>query len=67
MSAPIMSRFDLFFVIMDEVNESSDWNIARHIVNFHQHKEDGVEPPFSVDTLMRYLKYVRSLRPMVSF
>ncbi|KAJ3050447.1 MCM DNA helicase complex subunit mcm6 [Rhizophlyctis rosea] len=66
MSAPIMSRFDLFFVIMDEVNDTSDWNIARHIVNFHQHKEEGVEPPYSVGTLMRYLKYARSLRPMLT-
>ncbi|KAJ3040792.1 MCM DNA helicase complex subunit mcm6 [Rhizophlyctis rosea] len=66
MSAPIMSRFDLFFVILDEVNEHSDWNIARHIVHFHQHKEEGVQPEYSVDTLMRYLKYARALRPMLT-
>lgn len=27
-SAPIMSRFDLFFVILDECNEQADRNIA---------------------------------------
>ncbi len=36
-SAPIMSRFDLFFIILDECERSSDEKIARHIVckSFH--------------------------------
>jgi hypothetical protein len=37
LSAPIMSRFDLFFVILDECDEVADYNIARHIVQLHQH------------------------------
>lgn len=35
-SAPIMSRFDLFYVILDECNEQADKNIAQHIVNLHR-------------------------------
>src|SRR5262245_39772143 len=35
-SAPIMSRFDLFFVVLDECDEIVDYNIARHIVNVHR-------------------------------
>ena len=31
-SAAIMSRFDLFFVILDECNPVTDEQIARHIV-----------------------------------
>merc|ERR1711965_365197 len=31
MTSPIMSRFDLFFVVVDEQNDTSDYNIARHI------------------------------------
>ncbi|THH05787.1 hypothetical protein EW145_g4546 [Phellinidium pouzarii] len=31
MSAPIMSRFDLFFVVLDECDEKMDLNIAEHI------------------------------------
>lgn len=34
-SAPIMSRFDLFYVILDECNEVADKNIASHIVALH--------------------------------
>lgn len=35
-SPPIMSRFDLFFVIVDEKKEDDDFHIARHIVNMHR-------------------------------
>jgi len=35
-SPPIMSRFDLFFVVCDEKREEDDFNIARHIVNMHR-------------------------------
>jgi DNA replication licensing factor MCM6 len=35
-SAPIMSRFDLFVVVLDEGDELVDYNIAPHIVNIHQ-------------------------------
>ena len=34
-SAPILSRFDLFFVILDECNERLDRLIAQHIVSNH--------------------------------
>lgn len=30
MSAPIMSRFDLFFIVLDECDEETDFNIAKY-------------------------------------
>jgi len=38
MSAPIMSRFDLFFVVLDECDEVTDYHVAKHIINTHQHQ-----------------------------
>ena len=38
-SAPIMSRFDLFFVATDECDEFKDYSIAQHIVNLHRMKD----------------------------
>ncbi|KAJ3262196.1 MCM DNA helicase complex subunit mcm6 [Chytriomyces hyalinus] len=66
MSPPIMSRFDLFFVILDECEPSTDSNIARHIVNFHRMQEDGLQPPYSTAQLQNYLKYTRALKPKLS-
>ncbi|CAB3401280.1 unnamed protein product [Caenorhabditis bovis] len=36
MSAPIMSLFDLFFVLVDECNEVTDYAIARRILDNHR-------------------------------
>ena len=47
MTAPIMSRFDLFFVIVDECNEVSDYNIASHITGMHRLKDAALNPPFT--------------------
>ena len=35
-SPPIMSRFDIFFVIFDDKNDDEDWQIAEHIVRMHR-------------------------------
>ncbi|KAI9091287.1 MCM2/3/5 family-domain-containing protein [Phlyctochytrium arcticum] len=66
MSPPIMSRFDIFFVLLDECNEITDWNIARHIVNFHQHQADGIDPDYTVEQLLRFLTFARALRPVMT-
>ncbi|KAL2761113.1 hypothetical protein ACRALDRAFT_2092861 [Sodiomyces alcalophilus JCM 7366] len=63
MSAPIMSRFDLFFVILDECSESVDRNLAEHIVGVHQLRDDAVEPEFSTEQLQRYIRFARTFRP----
>ncbi|KAA8499259.1 DNA replication licensing factor mcm6 [Porphyridium purpureum] len=48
MSAPIMSRFDLFFVIVDKPDKDADFKIARFVVDLHcagrqgeAHRDDG--------------------------
>ena len=38
-SPPIMSRFDLYFIICDEIDDVSDRNLSEFIVSMHQKKE----------------------------
>src|SRR5258708_71538 len=66
MSAPIMSRFDLFFVVLDECNPNVDENIARHIVNVHRFRSEAVQPEFSTAALQRYIRYARTFNPKVT-
>ena len=40
MSAPIMSRFDLFYIILDVCDPDSDSKIARHILEQHQNQHN---------------------------
>lgn len=66
MSAPIMSRFDLFFVVLDECNESVDMNIAQHIINVHRFKDSAIAPEFSTEAIQRYIRYARTFQPKLT-
>ncbi len=65
MTAPIMSRFDLFFVVLDECSETVDWNLASHIVNVHRKKDEALNPEFTTEQLQRYIRYARTFKPKV--
>ena len=71
-SAPIMSRFDLFFVILDECNNYSDLNIARHIVNLQKeghinYNQDEINDPgrrfYTQEDVSLYLRYAKHFKP----
>lgn len=62
-SAPIMSRFDLFFVVFDEKRDDEDFQIAQHIVNMHRLKEESLHPEFSTENLQTYIKFCRTIKP----
>ncbi|KAL1968020.1 hypothetical protein VTN77DRAFT_2437 [Rasamsonia byssochlamydoides] len=64
LSAPIMSRFDLFFVIRDEPNETVDRNLAEHIVNVHMNRDEAVQPELSTEQLQRYIRFARTFKPV---
>ena len=66
LTSAIMSRFDLFFVVLDEQDERIDYAIAKHILAVHQHGTVYAaeqEPPFSTLELQRYIRYARSIKP----
>ncbi|GAV47960.1 hypothetical protein ZYGR_0I02560 [Zygosaccharomyces rouxii] len=66
MTAPIMSRFDLFFVVLDDCNEKIDTELASHIVDLHMKKDDAIDPPYNADQLRRYIKYARTFKPILT-
>ncbi|TIA85701.1 hypothetical protein E3P99_03917 [Wallemia hederae] len=66
MSAPIMSRFDLFFVVLDECNENVDDMLARHIVNIHRFRDEALEPEFNTEQLQRFIRYCRTFQPRMT-
>lgn len=66
MTGPILSRFDLFFVILDECNERIDTQLATHIVNLHLFRDDALNPPYSKEQVLRYIKYARNVKPKLT-
>ena len=65
-SPAIMSRFDLFFVVLDDCNAVNDRSIASHIVAVHQHKEQALHPPVPHEKLQKYVRYARTIDPKIS-
>lgn len=68
LSAPIMSRFDLFFILVDECNEITDYAIARKIIDLHSNIEDQqqVEQVYTRDDVLRYITFARQFKPVIS-
>lgn len=66
MTAPIMSRFDLFFVVLDECEETADTNVARFIINVHRGQQAGEgDAEFSKGQLQRYIRLARKVNPII--
>ncbi|XP_035775622.1 DNA replication licensing factor Mcm6 [Anopheles albimanus] len=66
LTAPIMSRFDLFFILVDECNELVDYAIARKIVDLHSHIENRVEQVYSREDVLRYIMFARQFKPVIT-
>lgn len=66
LSAPIMSRFDLFFILVDECNEVVDYAIARKIMDLHSNIEDGVEQIYTREEVLRYITFARQFKPLIT-
>ena len=45
----LVSRFDLFFILVDDCNEVTDYAIARRIIDLHTKLEESVERLYSED------------------
>eukprot|EP00758_Cryptobia_borreli_P010276 Tbor_TRINITY_DN5556_c0_g2::TRINITY_DN5556_c0_g2_i1::g.13831::m.13831/K10738/MCM9; DNA helicase MCM9 len=55
---PLLSRFDLIFLLWDSVSPQHDSIVASHILEYNNNREIA---PLSLDELRAYLKFVRVL------
>ena len=63
---PLLTRFDLIFVVRDIPSKERDRNIAQHIMNLHS--ATGIENRslIDVDILTKYLGYAKGLNPIMT-
>ncbi|GMT19136.1 hypothetical protein PFISCL1PPCAC_10433, partial [Pristionchus fissidentatus] len=68
MTAPIMSRFDLFFVLVDECNEVVDYAIARRILDNHRSLASHTirETKYTRDDIHKYIMFAKCFKPKMS-
>ena len=62
-SIPLLTRFDLIFVMMDEVDSAKDRQITSHIAEMRNTGRFPVAPPLTEEFLKRYLLFVKRLEP----
>jgi len=67
MSAPIMSRFDLMFVMQDIVDPTTDNRVAEHIMSLHRRKESvSYGTKLSQIDLAQYIKLAKLIEPKIT-
>jgi DNA replication licensing factor MCM6 len=67
LSAPILSRFDLFFVVLDDCNPESDRQVAQHILKVHRcQDQEKVKTPFTLEQMRRFIRFARTLTPKIT-
>jgi len=65
LSPPIMSRFDLMFVMQDIHDPTTDNKVAEHIIGLHRRKECIIAGSLSQLDLQRYIRTARLISPKV--
>ena len=66
LSAPILSRFDLFFIVLDECNPDSDRLVANHILKVHVCEDEAVKTPYTKEQMQRYIRFARTIHPKIT-
>lgn len=66
LTAPIMSRFDLFFIIVDECNEIIDNAIAKRIIDLHCDNFQDIETVYTQSEIIRYINFAKHFKPVLS-
>ncbi len=63
---PIVSRFDLIWLLKDKPNEKKDRALAEYVLNVHS-DVDKFTPPVNPDLLKKYISYARRyVKPRIS-
>lgn len=63
---PLLTRFDLIFVIRDIPAKEKDTRIARHIIDLHTPRGIEGRSLIDVDILTKYLSYAKRFNPVLT-
>jgi len=64
--SPLLTRFDLIFIIRDVPERSVDEQIASHIMAIRSSRSFVQKPPLDIAFLRKYLLYCKSTNPIIT-
>jgi replicative DNA helicase Mcm len=63
---PLLTRFDLIFIVRDMPEKEKDNLIASHILEIHKDAEHAAKPAIEIDLFSKYLSYSKQGEPMLT-
>ncbi|MCH7967759.1 MAG: minichromosome maintenance protein MCM [Thaumarchaeota archaeon] len=63
---PLLTRFDLIFVVRDIPSKERDRKIAEHIINLHSPTGMDKRSLIDVDILTKYLSFAKKIKPTLT-
>jgi replicative DNA helicase Mcm len=63
---PLLTRFDLIFIVRDMPEKEKDNLIASHILEIHKDVEHAAKPAIEIDLFSKYLSYAKQGEPSLT-
>ena len=63
---PLLTRFDLVFIVRDIPSQEKDRNIAQHIISQHGSSGTDTTSLIDIDILTKYLSYAKRSEPVLT-
>ncbi len=63
---PLLTRFDLIFVIKDTPDRTKDELLAKHVLEQHRKGKFAVQPPIELELLRKYIIYCKANEPALT-
>ena len=63
---PLLTRFDLIFIVRDVPEKEKDNLIASHILEIHKDIERAAKPAIEIDLYSKYLAYAKNREPSLT-
>jgi replicative DNA helicase Mcm len=63
---PLLTRFDLIFIVRDSPDKEKDNLVASHILEIHRDTEHAARPAIDIDLFSKYLSYAKQIEPVLT-
>jgi replicative DNA helicase Mcm len=63
---PLLTRFDLIFIVRDSPDKEKDNLVASHILEIHRDTEHAARPVIDIDLFSKYLSYAKQIEPVLT-